>query len=83
MTVLVRPEQLVLRPANGARPGQVTGHVVRHDFHGHDMLTLVRLADGTELSARRLNTGPAIAAGDAVAVRIEGAVHAWASTMGG
>jgi iron(III) transport system ATP-binding protein len=83
VTVLVRPEQLVLRPANGAHPGQVTGHVVRHDFHGHDMLTFVRLADGTELSARRLNTGPDIAAGDAVSVRIEGAVHAWKSTMGG
>jgi iron(III) transport system ATP-binding protein len=87
VTVLVRPEQLVLRPANGAQPGQaaghIVGHVVRHDFHGHDMLTFVRLADGTELSARRLNTGPAIATGDAVAVRIEGAVHAWESTMDG
>jgi hypothetical protein len=47
------------------------------------MLTFVRLPDGTDLSGRRLNAGPSIAAGDAVAVRIEGAVHAWESTMGG
>jgi iron(III) transport system ATP-binding protein len=77
VTVLVRPEQLVLDLGDAARPGAVAGHVVRHDFHGHDMLTFVRLADGTELSARRLNTGPILAAGAPVTVRIEGTVHAW------
>jgi iron(III) transport system ATP-binding protein len=77
VTVLVRPEQLVLHPADGVAPGQITGQVVRHDFHGHDILTVVRLDDGTELSARRLNTGASIPSGAAVTVRIEGAVHAW------
>jgi iron(III) transport system ATP-binding protein len=79
VTVLVRPEQLVLRAAEHAAPNGVTGHVVRHDFHGHDMLTFVRLADGTEVSARRLNTGAVLAAGAPVTVRIEGTVHAWES----
>jgi iron(III) transport system ATP-binding protein len=71
VTVLVRPEQVVLHPGDGP------GTVVRHDFHGHDRLTVVRLADGTELLARSLNTGPPIAAGRPVTIRIEGPVHTW------
>jgi iron(III) transport system ATP-binding protein len=71
VTVLVRPEQVVLRPGDGP------GRVVRHDFHGHDRLTVVRLDDGTELLARSLNIGPTIDVGAPVAVAITGAVHAW------
>jgi iron(III) transport system ATP-binding protein len=84
VTVLVRPEQLVLGPpdplVSERTAGPVTGHVVRHDFHGHDILTLVRLTDGTELLARRLNTGALAEPGAPVTVRIEGPVHAWDHT---
>jgi iron(III) transport system ATP-binding protein len=81
VTVLVRPEQLVLGPPPpDGGDSRAAGHVVRHDFHGHDILTLVRLADGTELLARRLNTGAIAEPGAPVTVRIEGAVHAWERT---
>ncbi|HEU4348706.1 MAG TPA: ABC transporter ATP-binding protein [Actinoplanes sp.] len=75
VTVLVRPEQLRLTPADGA--GRITGRVLRHDFHGHDLLTVVVLDDGSELQSRRLNDGPMWGAGVAVQVTIHGAVRAW------
>jgi iron(III) transport system ATP-binding protein len=79
VTVLVRPEQLRLTPVDRPAPGQVTGRVVRHDFHGHDTLTVIRLDDGTELQSRRLNDGPVAQPGAAVGVAIHGAVRAWVS----
>jgi iron(III) transport system ATP-binding protein len=80
VTVLVRPEQLRLAPVDPAGAGQITARVLRHDFHGHDTLTVVGLADGTELLSRRLNDGAADAPGTAVSLRIHGAVRAWART---
>jgi len=76
VTVLLRPEQVRLASVGG--PGHLTGRVLRHDFHGHDLLTVVRLDDGTELQSRRLNDGPMLDAGIVVQVRIHGAVRAWA-----
>ncbi len=78
VTVLIRPEQVRVAPVDPTTAGQVTGRVLRHDFHGHDTVTVVRLADGTELLARRLNDGVLDAPGTAVALRIHGAVRAWA-----
>ena len=49
VTVLLRPEQIrVTGPAAGA----TTAVVVGREFHGHDSLLTVRLADGTEITAR-------------------------------
>ncbi|GAB1691995.1 ABC transporter ATP-binding protein [Krasilnikovia sp. M28-CT-15] len=79
VTVLLRPEQVRLSPADTSAAGQVTGRVLRHDFHGHDTLTLVRLDDGTELQSRHLNDGPPIGTGTEVRITIHGAVRAWRS----
>jgi iron(III) transport system ATP-binding protein len=79
VTVLLRPEQLRLTPGGQPGPGQITGRVLRHDFHGHDSLTVIRLDDGTELQSRRLNDGPMVEPGAAVGLAIHGAVRAWAS----
>jgi iron(III) transport system ATP-binding protein len=77
VTVLVRPEQLHLTPAGPHAPDSITGRVLRHEFHGHDTLTVVRLADGTELLSRRLNDGTDPAPDTAVTLRIHGSVRAW------
>jgi iron(III) transport system ATP-binding protein len=70
-TVLLRPEQLRIS-ANG---GGVAATVVRHDFHGHDALVQLRLADGTRVTARVLDTTPAVTAGDQVTVTVRGPAH--------
>jgi iron(III) transport system ATP-binding protein len=79
VTVLVRPEQLRLTPVDATLPGQATARVVRYEFHGHDTVTVVRAPDGTELLCRRLNDGPVDDPGTTVALRIHGAVRAWAA----
>ncbi|MCW6010508.1 ABC transporter ATP-binding protein [Micromonospora sp. CPCC 205371] len=70
-TVLLRPEQLRIS-ANG---GGVPATVVRHDFHGHDALVQLQLADGTRVTARVLDTTPAVATGDEVTVTVRGPAH--------
>jgi iron(III) transport system ATP-binding protein len=82
VTVLVRPEQLRLTAVDSAAPGTVTGRVLRHDFHGHDTLTVVRLEDGTELMSRALDdeTGPP--PGTEVVLRITGTVRTWSGVDG-
>ncbi|MEU7901670.1 ABC transporter ATP-binding protein [Actinoplanes sp. NPDC049118] len=77
VTVLLRPEQVRLAPPETPPSGQITGRVLRHDFHGHDSLTVVRLDDGTELRSRRLNDGSTITPGTAVRVSIHGTVRVW------
>jgi iron(III) transport system ATP-binding protein len=49
--VLIRPEQLVLRPDPGGR-----GEVVDRQFRGHDVFYRVRLEDGTTLVSQRPST---------------------------
>ena len=84
VTVLIRPEQLRLSPAEGTVAGQVTARVLRHDFHGHDTLTVLGLPDGTELLSRRLNDdGAAADPGTTVALQIHGPVRAWAGGSAG
>jgi iron(III) transport system ATP-binding protein len=78
VTVLIRPEQLRLSPVDPGAAGQVTARILRHDFHGHDTLTVVGLPDGTELLSRSLNDGAPAETGTAVTLRIHGAVRAWA-----
>ena len=65
-TVLLRPEQLRIS-GNG---GGVAATVVRHDFHGHDALVQLQLADGTRVTARVLDTTPAVTTGDRVTVTV-------------
>jgi iron(III) transport system ATP-binding protein len=77
VTVLLRPEQVRLAPVEAPGAGEATGRVLRHDFYGHDSLTVVRLEDGTELQSRRLNEGPMPGPGSAVRVSIHGAVRTW------
>jgi iron(III) transport system ATP-binding protein len=76
VTVLVRPEQIRIstRPAAAGVPATVTGH----DFHGHDALVALRLADGTPVTARVLGTDDdVIEEGDSVTVTVAGHGHAY------
>ncbi|MEW2380666.1 ABC transporter ATP-binding protein [Micromonospora sp. NPDC047707] len=75
VTVLVRPEQVRVT----SRPGPVTATVLRHDFHGHDALVGLRLADGTRVTARILDGGPAVPIGAEVGVTVEGTARAFPS----
>jgi iron(III) transport system ATP-binding protein len=67
--VLLRPEQISLRPGDDAV-------VVRTDFHGHDAVVALRLADGIEVSARQLGT-PLPRTGDTVGVHVTGPARAF------
>ncbi|MGN9776653.1 ABC transporter ATP-binding protein [Micromonospora sp. H33] len=73
VTVLVRPEQV--RLATG--PGPITATVLRHDFHGHDALVGLRLADGTRVTARILDGGSTVPVGAEVSVTVEGTARAF------
>ncbi|MEH0936719.1 ABC transporter ATP-binding protein [Micromonospora psammae] len=75
VTVLVRPEQLRLAPVSGADP--VTGTVLRRDFHGHDALVALRLADGTRVTARVWDEAEPVPVGAEVAVHVDGPARAW------
>jgi iron(III) transport system ATP-binding protein len=74
VTVLIRPEQidLIAGGVRAAGNGGATATVVRHDFHGHDSLIVLRLADGTPVSARILDSTAPLAAGDQVTVSVRG-----------
>ncbi|MGK5445383.1 ABC transporter ATP-binding protein [Micromonospora sp. URMC 105] len=78
VTVLVRPEQLRLATAPGA--DAVTATVLRHDFHGHDALIALRLADDTRVVARVWDDADPVGVGAEVTVRVEGTVRAWPAT---
>lgn len=75
VTVLVRPEQVRIVPA--PRPGAVTATVLRHDFHGHDALIALRLADGTRVTARILDDAEPVPIGADVALLVDGTARAW------
>jgi iron(III) transport system ATP-binding protein len=77
-TVLLRPEQVRLAVPDGGSPGDgALATVVRHDFHGHDALVHLRLADGTPVTARVLDSSPPVAVGDEVRVAVRGAARAF------
>lgn len=75
-TILVRPEQVRL----GTGPGTVAATVLRHDFHGHDALVGLRLADGTRVTARVLDGGPTVPVGAEVGVTVEGTARVFPTT---
>jgi iron(III) transport system ATP-binding protein len=69
-TVLLRPEQVEVRPVNGTAGVRAT--VVRRDYHGHDSLVTLRLTDGTEVVARLLGTEPGVILDAEVSLRVRG-----------
>jgi len=91
-TVLVRPEQISLRPAGPVAAGPDApasgwsgvatagpATVLRHDFHGHDALVGLRLPDGTHVTARVLDSASRFTIGDAVMVTVNGSARVYAS----
>ncbi|SCL31039.1 iron(III) transport system ATP-binding protein [Micromonospora nigra] len=78
VTVLVRPEQVRLDPV----PGAVPATVLRHDFHGHDALVGLRLADGTRVTARILDDAVPVPVGGDVVVHVVGSARAFPSASG-
>jgi len=82
--VLVRPEQITLRPLRDGRgaPGQLTGRVVHREYYGHDCVVLVAV-DGTDQPLRVRCAGRAPAeVGDVVAVSADGDAVAWPAASG-
>ncbi len=80
VTVLLRPEQIrVTGPAAGA----TTAVVVGREFHGHDSLLTVRLADRTEITGRVAggadgdDAGATDPVGRTVGLRVVGAARCW------
>lgn len=75
LTVLIRPEQIHIGPL---APDAVPATVVTRDFHGHDALLTLRLAEnGTTVTARVLSAGDPPAIGDQVGLRVTGPVSAF------
>ncbi|MFC0004055.1 ABC transporter ATP-binding protein [Micromonospora siamensis] len=81
VTVLVRPEQVCLLPAD--RDGAVPATVLRHDFHGHDALVALRLADGTRVTARVRDSAEPASVGAEVGLRVDGPARAWPARPSG
>ena len=76
-TAMVRPEQLELLPAHETHGVPAT--VLRHDYHGHDSLVVLRLDDGVTVTARILGAQTAPAVDAAVRVRVHGTAQAYPS----
>jgi iron(III) transport system ATP-binding protein len=75
VTAMLRPEQVdVLRNGASERAG-VPATVTRTDFHGHDALISLRLADGTPVLARVLGPATDATVGAEVTVRVRGAAR--------
>jgi iron(III) transport system ATP-binding protein len=79
-TVVIRPEQIVVRPHPA--PDDVTARVVGTTFFGHDALVRLSVpspAGGTvDVSARRLGPTSDVQVGDEVGVRVVGPVSFFA-----
>jgi iron(III) transport system ATP-binding protein len=79
VTALLRPEQMRLTNDGDG----IAATVVRHDFHGHDALVLLRLADGTQITARVLDSTPPVTVGDRVTISVRGPVRAYPDARNG
>jgi iron(III) transport system ATP-binding protein len=80
VTVLVRPEQLVVEPCPQAAPRDgLAGHVVACEYYGHDAVVRVRPAthSGAQEVIIRTSGGPQLPVGESVIVRARGPVIAW------
>jgi iron(III) transport system ATP-binding protein len=78
--VLIRPEQISLRPRAGQPPGpgRATGQVTHREYYGHDLVVLVDTGGTHPLRARCPGRCP-IRAGDTVEVSARGDVIAWSA----
>jgi iron(III) transport system ATP-binding protein len=72
LTVMVRPEQIVLTEGPG-----VAATVTGHDFHGHDAVVTLALEDGTRVTARVPGHAVPVPPGAAVSVRVVGECRVW------
>jgi iron(III) transport system ATP-binding protein len=77
--VLVRPEQISLRPLASERPGpgQVTGRVIHREYYGHDCIVLVDPGGGKHPLRVRSPGRSTVEVGDAVVLSAAGNVVAW------
>jgi iron(III) transport system ATP-binding protein len=75
--VLIRPEQVKLRPVGDA--GGVAGRILEHEYHGHDSVVRIKPEDHRVPSViiARVAGRVAHAVGSPVAVTVEGPVVAW------
>lgn len=75
VTVLVRPEQIELRPA-GSPPAPVSGTVVHREYYGHDSVVLVATSEPSPI---RVRCGGALSVevGDTVTLLARGETVAW------
>jgi iron(III) transport system ATP-binding protein len=78
LSVLIRPEQIQVGPV---ADGAVAATVVARDFHGHDALLTLRLADLSTVVARVLSAAGTPAIGDPVGLRVAGPASAWPSGL--
>jgi iron(III) transport system ATP-binding protein len=84
VTVLIRPEQLVVEPrsdgtAAAPQPDGLAGHVVACEYYGHDAVVRVRPAaqPAAQDMIIRAAGGPQLPVGESVIVRARGLVIAW------
>ena len=77
--VLIRPEQISLKPHDGepCGPGQTTGQVIHREYYGHDCVVLVGTGDDEHPLRVRCSGRSPVQAGDMVLVSAEGNVIAW------
>jgi ABC-type sugar transport system ATPase subunit len=80
VTVLIRPEQLVVRfdPA----PDMVSSRIAAVEYHGHETLLELDVAsDSGDLTlTARIRPQPGLIPGAEVFVRVAGQVHTWPAT---
>ena len=81
-SVLVRPEQVVLKPlsveAGTSDPGgPATGRIVHREYYGHDSVVLVDMNRADHLLRVRASGPAAFEVGDRVSVFVTGDVVAW------
>jgi iron(III) transport system ATP-binding protein len=79
VTVLIRPEQLELRPPGPGAPGSVSGQVIAYGFHGHDAVVQVRPDNDSGIPVIVVRTlgGERLAPGSPVTLRARGPVITW------
>ena len=78
VTVLIRPEQVELRPAADG-DGELAGRVVAYGYHGHDAVIHVRPEhdSGAPIIVVRTVGGSQLPPGSPVTLRARGPVLAW------
>ena len=78
VSVLVRPEQIELRPADGERG--LSGEIARSGYHGHDAVVYIAIHEGhgEQLLTVRTPGDTNLAAGSQVRLLARGPMLVWA-----